>query len=76
MTTFGSKQVLVQADDQTRIASAMELSDQSIRDFELLAQSMSDVVVRLDTAGLIEWGRPRRRRCSAYPIGRPRVSHS
>lgn len=76
MTTFGSKQVLVQADDQTRIASAMELSDQSIRDFELLAQSMSDVVVRLDTAGLIEWGSPSAAAVFGLSNRRPRVSHS
>lgn len=58
LTPFSSGRVLVQASDRSANQLAAEQSAQLARDFQMLVESMSDMVLRLDPAGLIDWATP------------------
>lgn len=58
MSTFPNGRAVVQMLDRTREAEVLEMAEERGRDFELLAESMSDVVLRLDSAGTVEWCSP------------------
>lgn len=58
MSTFPAGRAIVQILDRTREAEALALAEQRGRDFELLAEGMSDVVLRVDSAGKVEWCSP------------------
>ncbi len=58
MTEVGGGRVLLQVLDQTRETDELALASQRADDFALLAESISDAVLRLDTEGHIIWSSP------------------
>lgn len=69
MTAVGADKVFLQVLDQTEDAHRLALASQCAEEFELLAQSMSDAVLRLDTKGEIRWASPSAKHLLGVPAG-------